>query len=208
MLALDATSLGQFMISRPLVAGVLTGWVLGDPVAGLEVGAFLELFHLAGVPSGGSRLPEPGPGTVAGVAVAVSTGGAPGLVFGAVVGLVASDLGGMTVGVQRHLNAAWIGRVEAGPVTPAGLDAAHLGLMGLDFLRGCAVAAIAIWSGSWLAGAAGSWWALGYGPTAGILLIGASFHLGALLRGFGGWRSRRTVFMVGAVAGMIGAFLV
>lgn len=26
-LALDATSVGQFMLSRPLVAGALTGWM-------------------------------------------------------------------------------------------------------------------------------------------------------------------------------------
>ena len=39
------------MISRPLVAGALTGWLLGDPVTGLEVGAMLELFHLAGMPA-------------------------------------------------------------------------------------------------------------------------------------------------------------
>ncbi|MED5200176.1 MAG: hypothetical protein VYB51_10255 [Gemmatimonadota bacterium] len=35
LLALDATSVGQFMISRPLVAGTLAGWWLGDPGVGL-----------------------------------------------------------------------------------------------------------------------------------------------------------------------------
>ena len=76
MLALDATSLGQFMISRPLVGGAITGWLLGDPVLGLEVGAVLELFHIAGLPAGGSRVPEAGPASVAAVAVAASSGGA------------------------------------------------------------------------------------------------------------------------------------
>ena len=207
VLALDATSLGQFMISRPLVAGTLAGWLLGDPVLGLEMGAILELFHIADMPTGGSRLPEPGPASVAAVAVAVAAGGAPGLALGTIVGLLTSDLGGMTIGVQRHVGAALIRRVEAGAATPASVDAAHLALMGLDFLRGSAVSAIAIWGGIWLAAASGSWWTLGYGPTVGIVLIGASFHLGALLRGFGGWCARRVVFMVGVVAGMIGAYL-
>ncbi len=207
LLALDATSLGQFMISRSLVAGVLTGWLLGDPLVGLEIGAILELFHVAGLPAGGSRVPESGPASVAAVVAAVATGGAPGLAVGTVVGLVTSDLGGLTVGVQRHVSAVLIGRVEAGSATPAYLDATHLALMALDFVRGVAVTGAAIWAGSWLVGAFGSGWTLGYGPTMGIVLLGASFHLGALLRGFGGWRSRRILFMVGAVAGMIGTYL-
>ena len=72
LLALDATSVGQFMISRPLVAGTLAGWWLGDPAVGLEVGAILELFHLAGVPAGGSRVPESGPATVVAAAARVA----------------------------------------------------------------------------------------------------------------------------------------
>jgi mannose/fructose/N-acetylgalactosamine-specific phosphotransferase system component IIC len=207
VLALDATSLGQFMISRPLVGGALTGWFLGDPLLGLEVGALLEIFHIAGMPAGGSRVPETGPAAVAAVAVAVATGGAPGLALGTVVGLVTSDLGGMTVGVQRHVSASLIGRVEAGRATPAHLDAAHLSLMAMDFFRGAAVTAVAIWAGSRLAGASGPWWTLGHGPTIGIVLMGASFHLGALLKGLGGWRSRRVLFMVGALSGLVGVYL-
>ena len=86
VLALDATSVGQFMISRPLVAGALTGWLLGDPVTGLEVGAMLELFHLAGMPAGGSRAPETGPASVAAVTVVVSLGSGAGLALGIALG--------------------------------------------------------------------------------------------------------------------------
>lgn len=207
VLALDATSLGQFMVSRPLVGGALTGWLLGDPVLGLEVGAILELFHIGGMPAGGTRVPETGPASVASVAVAVSLGGAPGIILGTVVGLVTSQLGGMTIGVQRHVSAVLIGRVEAGAATPGHLDAAHLAVIALDFFRGAAVTAVAVSTGTWLAGALGPWWALGYGPTVGIVLVGASIHLGALLKGFGGWVSRRVVFMVGVVAGILGAYL-
>ena len=76
LLALDATSVGQFMISRPLVAGTLAGWWLGDPGLGLEIGAILELFYIAGVPAGGSRVPETGSASVVAVAVAVRRGDA------------------------------------------------------------------------------------------------------------------------------------
>ncbi len=206
VLALDATSLGQVMISRPLVAGALTGWFLGDPALGAEMGAILELFHIAGMPAGGSRVPEPGPASVASVVVATSTAGSSGIVLGLLVGLVTSELGGMTVGPQRRVSSRLIGWIEEGSPTPGHLDAAHLAVMSLDFVRGAAITAVALVAGTWLARHFGSFWALGSGPTMSILLIGASIHLGALLRGFGGWSSRRVVFMVGVVAGIIGAY--
>lgn len=117
LLALDATSVGQFMISRPLVAGTLAGWWLGDPGLGLEIGAILELFYIAGVPAGGSRVPETGSASVVAVAVAVSAGGLAGLALGLVAGLVTSELGGMSVGLQRRLVGNLFGWIEAGSMT-------------------------------------------------------------------------------------------
>jgi len=55
LLALDGTSLGQFMISRPLVAGVLTGWMVGDPVLGLLIGGILEVYFISIFPVGGAE---------------------------------------------------------------------------------------------------------------------------------------------------------
>jgi len=52
LLALDGTSLGQFMISRPLVAGVLTGWMVGDPLLGLLIGGILEIYFISIFPVG------------------------------------------------------------------------------------------------------------------------------------------------------------
>ena len=42
-LALDATSVGQLMLSRPLVAGLLSGWLAGDARAGCLAGVILEI---------------------------------------------------------------------------------------------------------------------------------------------------------------------
>ena len=70
VLALDATSVGQFMLSRPLVAGALTGWMLGDPALGLLIGTVLELYLLVSFPSGGARFPEGTTATVVAVATA------------------------------------------------------------------------------------------------------------------------------------------
>ncbi len=207
LLALDATSVGQFMVSRPLVAGTLTGWWLGDPALGLQVGAMLELFHLAGVPAGGSRVPETGPASVVTVAVAMSAGGLTGLAFGLVAGLAVSELGGITVGLQRQVVGRLFGRIDAGSVTAPKVTAAHLSSVFLDFLRGAVITAVAVVVGGWLSGVLASRWPLPYETTIALVLVGASVHLGALLRGFGGWKSRRAVFLVGLVAGIVGAYL-
>ena len=52
ILGLDRTAAGQFMISQPIVAGPLTGWILGDMAAGLVIGAILELIWVLDMPVG------------------------------------------------------------------------------------------------------------------------------------------------------------
>ena len=207
LLALDATSVGQFMLSRPLVAGTLAGWWLGDPAVGLQIGASLELFHLAGVPAGGTRVPESGPASVVAVAVAVSAGGLGGLALGLAAGLVVSELGGVTVNLQRHMVTLLFDRIEAGSVTASKLTRAHLASVLLDFVRGVIVTATGLVVGGWVSGVFMTRWPLPYETTLALVLIGAAVHLGALLRGFGGWKSRRAVFLVGLVAGIVGASL-
>ena len=207
LLALDATSVGQFMVSRPLVACTLAGWWLGDPALGLEIGAIFELFHLAGVPAGGSRVPESGPASVVTVAVAMSAGGLAGLALGLVAGLAVAEIGGMTVGLQRHLVSRLFDRIDAGSATARKLTYAHLSSVLLDFVRGAGVTAVGLVVGAWLSGLLASRWSLPHETTVALILVGASVHLGALLRSFGGWKSRRVVFLVGLAAGIVGAYL-
>ncbi len=52
LLGLDRTAVGQFMMSQPLVAGPITGWLLGDARAGLIIGVVLELIWLLDMPIG------------------------------------------------------------------------------------------------------------------------------------------------------------
>ena len=207
LLALDATSVGQFMVSRPLVAGTLAGWLLGDVALGLELGVILELFHLAGVPAGGTRVPETGPASVVAVSVALSAGGFAGLALGLVAGLAVAELGGMTVGVQRHLVAGLFDRMRGGSVTASKVTAAHLSSVALDFVRGTVVTAVGLGVGGFLSGVLMSRWPLPYETTVALIMVGAFVHLGALLKGFGGWKSRRIVFVVGLLAGIVGASL-
>ena len=52
LIGLDRTAVGQFMVSQPIVAAPFTGWLLGDPAAGLVIGAALELIWVLDVPVG------------------------------------------------------------------------------------------------------------------------------------------------------------
>ncbi len=83
--SLDLVSGPQLLLSRPLVAGTVSGLLLGDPLAGLTVGAVLELFALEVVPIGAIRYPDFSLAAVVGTVVA--TGRPLPLVLGMGVGL-------------------------------------------------------------------------------------------------------------------------
>lgn len=55
---LDRTALLQVMVSRPLVAGPLTGLLLGVPESGLLIGALTELLWLGRLPVGAAIPPD------------------------------------------------------------------------------------------------------------------------------------------------------
>lgn len=156
ILALDATGLGQTMISRPLVAGTLAGAAVGDPLAGLAVGAVLELLVLPEVPVGGGRVPE---GWLGALAAAAAAPLLPGTVAGrgtaVLFGLVWALVGGVSLPLLRR----WNNRLLPEPGHPRpdlALDRSHRVALGLDFLRGASLAALAVLSAQVLtAGGAG-----------------------------------------------------
>ncbi len=55
---LDRTAALQVMLSRPLVAAPLTGWLLGAPQSGLLVGSAVELLWLGRLPVGAAIPPD------------------------------------------------------------------------------------------------------------------------------------------------------
>jgi mannose/fructose/N-acetylgalactosamine-specific phosphotransferase system component IIC len=57
-LGVDATAAFQILLSRPLVAGGLAGWLLGDLGSGLAVGSLVELLWMGGVPVGSVVPPD------------------------------------------------------------------------------------------------------------------------------------------------------
>jgi mannose PTS system EIIC component len=113
---LDTTAAGQFMVSRPLVAATLAGWIAGDPAQGALIGVLLESFHLTILPVGASRYPEGGSGAVvAGGTFAASGGGPASLLTVLVFALVWEWLAGESVRQLRHLNGRALPEQPAGP---------------------------------------------------------------------------------------------
>ena len=113
LVGLDLVSVPQAMISRPLVAGVVSGLLAGDLEAGVRIGVLFELFALDVLPAGAVRYPDYGPATVGAVALGVGTPWELGLGISAALGLVLAVLGGWSLQVVRRSNARAIQRRTA-----------------------------------------------------------------------------------------------
>ncbi len=60
LLNLDRQIIGPFMLNRPLVAGLLAGFLIGDVEKGVWLGLSVELLWLGSVPLGGAISPNSG----------------------------------------------------------------------------------------------------------------------------------------------------
>lgn len=70
---LDRTALMQLMVSRPIVAAPLTGFLLGAPEIGLSIGALLELLWIGRLPMGAAIPPDDTQIAVASTVLAATT---------------------------------------------------------------------------------------------------------------------------------------
>ena len=207
LVGLDGTSVGQFMVSRPLVVGTLTGWLAGEPLLGAAIGAVLEIYLLVSFPTGGSRFPEGATATVVAVGGAAGHAGPEALALGVAVGLVWGHVGGFSITWLRRLNAGIAPR-EGGRVPSSGRLAALHGLtIVLDFARGALVTAAGLVVGRFVVRGLAPIWPLDTAASVGLVLVGASVSLGILLRDFGGFRNHRVRFVAGIALGLLGARL-
>jgi len=207
LLALDGTSVGQFMISRPLVAGVLTGWLVGDPVTGLLLGGILEVYFISVFPVGGAEFPEGGPPALVAVATGVAVSGPAGLALGALLGFLLSRLGALSVRVMRRINGRLIPDPSRKEVTTARILWGHLGAVALDFGRGCFLSLLGLLLGYGVAGSLREAWPLGMAGTLTLLAVGGSIPAGALVGSLGGWSRRGVLFGAGLVGFLVVALI-
>lgn len=207
LVALDATTVGQFMLSRPLAVGLLAGSMVGDPVTGFLAGVILEIYLLVAFPVGGARFPEGATGTIVAAVAAASEPGPGALALGVALGLVWGQVGGWTISGMRTLNAALAPDAAAPHLSPARVVGAHLLSILLDFARGTIVTGVGVWFAVNAVARLGERWPLGPNDTLGLLLVGAAVSVGILLRSFGGLARRRALFLTGLSLGIAGGLL-
>jgi len=139
LLGLDVVSFPQAMVSRPIVAATLAGTFIGHPLAGLLIGAVLELIALDTLPFGASRYPEWGSaGVVGGALFAAQPPGMPGALSASLLAaLLTASVSGWSMVVLRRIIAGRLERtrdsIEAG--SRDALLSLHLSGMTLDLLR-------------------------------------------------------------------------
>lgn len=138
------------MISRPVVAAPLAGWLVGVPETGMWVGALLEILSLRQLPVGASRGWDTGPAAVAAAAAAANLpAGAFGLVISLGLGAAVAWLGSLTIHLMRLVNTRIV--VRSGPMSPSELGVRHLSAMAIDFARAASLTLLALTFTIWLA---------------------------------------------------------
>lgn len=196
--ALDGTSVGQFMVSRPLVAATLAGWVVGDPLAGLTVGVVLEAFQLSVLPVGAARYPESGPPAVVSGAMFATSSQLPSALLVALAFALGWEwIGGVSIRLLRQVNVR-IAAVKQGQASA--LQLRHLASVTLDFGRGVLLCALGIVVLAAVMEPTQAQWAIGQRiPLAvtGAALAGMLATAPRLLPG------RLRLFVAGAVAGLV-----
>jgi len=134
---LDRIAFLQLMISRPLVAGPLTGWVLGSPMVGLEAGMLLELLWLGRLPVGAAIPPDDTQVTIGATILAVSMHhllglhGMPIVILSVLVAVPLGKVGQMFERTARNCNGLIEGRAAAAMASGAECQLERLHLCGL-----------------------------------------------------------------------------
>jgi len=174
IVGVDLVSGPQGLLSRPLVAAAVSGWLLGDVAAGLQVGLVLECFALDVLPVGAARYPDYGPGAVGATLYASGGTGLGVLGVAAGIGLVMAVVGGWSLVWIRHANTRAVQRQAA--ALAAGDRLAIRTLQRGGLLRDIARSAILTLLAVGLAVAAGRFSFPAGGPfkLAGIAAIGAA----------------------------------
>lgn len=200
--ALDGTSLGQVMVSRPVVAATLAGWIAGDPAGGALLGLILEALNLTVLPVGAARYPEIGPAAV--VAAGALAGGLydPALLLlGAAFALSWAWVGGRSVRLLRQ----WNVRVLAPEVVVEGdprlLERRHLESMAADFARGAALVAVGLLLLGGLRALTEAVWGLTQPVAQAVVWAAAAAGAAATLRLFG--ERRTALFVLGLLCGCL-----
>ncbi|HEV8196096.1 MAG TPA: PTS sugar transporter subunit IIC [Gemmatimonadales bacterium] len=208
VVGLDLASVLQGLLNRPLVAGAVAGVILGDPGAGLRIGAALELFALDVLPVGASRYPDYGAATVAAVVMAAHEPWVTALGPAVLLGVMLAQIGSGSIVVHRRVT-AWALRRTAAALDrgePGVATRVHVAGIIADLLRSGALAALGIGLATWLARV--PWLDLATARALTIVAVAGGFvaAIGGALRRAG--TARRIAWFAGGMAlGVLGLAL-
>lgn len=206
VIGLDATSFPQIMLSRPLVAGTLTGVSLGNVTVGAGLGALHEIFNLAVLPVGASRYPEAGTATVAAVAallLAPTTSFWPALLLALVFALLWERVMGASVVSYRRTVERIVSAPDGGTLDARMVERRHAMAMALDFTRAALLTLLGAAVGLQLLTLLLPYLQLPELAVRNVLAVAAAAVLGGSLGMFGGWSARRASFLIGAATGSV-----
>lgn len=148
LLELDTTYLFQTLVSRPIIAGPLFGLLLGEPMAGLQVGVFAELILVDISPLGGIIPPS---GVVATAVPMIMYHSGVDLYFGFFVGIVAAIVYSFIDTFLRRTRSTWIVFLEAKiSKHPGALLHTILYTLALSFLVTFVFISLVSWISTWL----------------------------------------------------------
>ena len=142
---LDRTAALQLMLARPIVAAPVTGWLLGAPFVGLQVGFLVELLWLCFLPVGSAIPPDD---TQVSIAATFLAGGGDFFGEAGSLSLVVmavffccplGKFGQIFDGWVRQFNGRLVGNAQ-GAVAEG-----HLKLVGASHLKGLVAFGLASW---------------------------------------------------------------
>ncbi|CAN5860021.1 hypothetical protein BH23GEM3_BH23GEM3_11760 [soil metagenome] len=205
--AIDSTSVGQLMVSRPVVAASVAGWIAGDPVGGALLGLMLEALQLTVLPFGAARYSEAGPAAVVGAGVlAGHATNATLLLLTVFFALSWGWVGGNSVRNLRQFNVRLIARAGAPGSSPSSLERWHAVAILTDYLRGMLLVGTGVPLLALFLMGSTTVWGLNE-PLARIAVWAAvAAGCGATLRLFGA--KRRFLFAAGVLCGSLFLLLV
>jgi len=71
-LVMDTSVAFQVLVSQPIIASTIIGWIMGDPLLGLEFGLLLQLLWIGHLPVGAHIVPAGNFASIVSTVVAIS----------------------------------------------------------------------------------------------------------------------------------------
>ncbi|MBN1407727.1 MAG: PTS sugar transporter subunit IIC [Calditrichaceae bacterium] len=73
LISLDTVAVFQILISQPIVACTLIGWLSNDPMTGIHIGLLMQLIWISTLPVGAVTFPDGNLGAIIAAIIAVNT---------------------------------------------------------------------------------------------------------------------------------------